>query len=190
MVEEPLIRVCIIQNRCPPRFSGHGMQIQRNLPYPCARGIAPSVLTKRVDRPCPPSPLEAGVRVHREIPTGDDRVSTLRRVIALRRYFRRHRGDYDVVHAVTDAWELLLNYPLLRKLGLPVVREMVLLGSDDPLTISRGRFGGFKLRHLVGHVSFWSAPSGVFRAPVVQAGLRREDWTDLSTGQRWLESCG
>lgn len=171
MAEEPSIRVCIIQRRYPPRFSGHGVQIQRNLPQLRAQGIAPSVLAERVDRPCPPSPLEEGVRIHRELPSGEDYVSKLRRVVALRRHFRRHRGEYDVVHTVTDAWEILLNLPFLRKLGLPVVREMVLLGSDDPLTLLQGRFGRFKLRHLLNHVSFWSALSGVFRASVAEAGV-------------------
>ncbi|UCE86578.1 MAG: glycosyltransferase family 4 protein [Deltaproteobacteria bacterium] len=164
------IRVCIAVNGYPPRFAGHGIQIQRNLPALRARGIVPTILTERVDGE-PEPPRADGAAVRRDLSPGFGWRGTLARILQFRRHFRAHRDDYDLVHAAMVGWEFLLNLPYLRKLGLPVVYEMVSLGADDPVALSQMRLGDFKLRRVQRNVDFWIGLTGVFRARVAAAGI-------------------
>lgn len=141
------VRVCLLIGRYRPDFSGHGIHVERLIPHLRRAGVEPRVLTR--------APAE-GVAwagedaepVARILPPGPSAGARLRRVVRLRRALPRIAGQADVLHSSVPDWEFFLNLPRAKRLGLPVVFEMVLLDADDPLAIRRQRFGAFKLRRL------------------------------------------
>jgi len=52
---------------------------------------------------------------------------------------------YDIIHLVGTSWHVSFSILLAKLLGKRTVVEMVLLGSDDPETIARRRFGRINL---------------------------------------------
>jgi len=178
---EPRLRVCIPIALYPPSFAGHGIQIQRSLPFLAARGIEPTVLTWAV--PGGPDGLlpDPVGRVDRLLTPAPGRFGELRRVLQFRRYFEARRAAFDVIHSAMLGWEFLLNIGRLRRLGMPVLFEMVLLGSDDPMTLSRERFGAFKLRRLK-EAAFFTGISGPFRSEVLAAGIPARRYRLVPTG--------
>ena len=169
MAAERRLRVCIALGPYPPQFTGHGIQIQRTLPYLRARGIDPIVLAYRLS-PGPAAPGEDGDSVHRNLSVGTGIVSTLRRVLQFRRYFARSQRSIDVLQCALLGWEFLLNVPYLKRLGLPVLVEMVLLDGDDPLTISRERLGAIKL-DLLRRVDAWVGIAAAFLPRLQTVGI-------------------
>lgn len=169
---EGRLRPCILVGRYPPDFAGHGIQLQRLLPHLRAAGVDPTVVAYR---PPDDSPFEVkdAAPVHRTLARGDDWRARMRRVVQLRRHLRRHASAYDLVHSARLGWELWLNLPYCKRLGLPVVFEMVLIGGDDPLTVRGYPLGGLKL-WLMRHVDAWVGISDAFRSRVVQAGVPEE----------------
>ncbi len=165
----PPVRVCLLVGRYPPDFSGHGIQMQRTLPWLEREGVVPTVVT-RMPAEGVAWPADEEAAVHRILPPGPGLALRIRRVAALRAHFRRHARDYDVVHAAFPDWELYLNLPLMKRLGLPVLYEMVLLGSDDPVSIGRQRLGGLKRRLLRG-VDAWVGITDAFGPRVAEAGI-------------------
>jgi glycosyltransferase involved in cell wall biosynthesis len=181
MPDAARLRVCIPIPLYPPGFAGHGIQIQRSLPYLAARGIEPTVLTCALpggDQGLPPDPVGRVDRVLTPVP---GRVGDLRRILQFRRYFEDRHGDFDVIHSAMIGWEFLLNVRRLRGLGLPVLIEMVLLGSDDPVTVSRERFGSFKLGRLR-EADFFTGISGPFLTQVLAAGIPASRYRLVPTG--------
>ena len=172
MGSEGRLRVCMAIPSYPPSFAGHGIQLQRNLPYLEARGVDPTVLTGRTVAPMPPARDED--RVRRVLPVREGLLGGLQGLVAFRRFFQRHARDYDVVHAVGLGPEFFLNLPALKRAGLPVVFEMVLLGSDDPTTIGRYRLGKLQVGLARRHVDLWSALSGAFLPSLEAAGIPRD----------------
>jgi glycosyltransferase involved in cell wall biosynthesis len=178
---EPALRVCVPIAQYPPLFSGHGIQTRRTLPYLAARGIEVTILTSRLPRRGVTPPADEPGTVDRILAPGTDIVSTLRRAVQLRRYFSRHRGRFDLVHCSLLEWEFLVNTPFLASLGLPILVEMVLLGADDPLTVSRERFGSLKMG-LLKHVDVWVGISRTFLPRLQQAGIAAERFRLVHTG--------
>jgi glycosyltransferase involved in cell wall biosynthesis len=174
------LRVCILLERYPPEFSGHGIQTHRLLPYLEAEGIDPVVVCCRPPPGLPPWPDPAPV--HRVLaPDRSGALGTLQRWHRIRRFLAREHARLDVVHAALQGWELFANTALMERLGLPLVFEMVLLGSDDPVTISRYRFGRRKLATLSG-VRAWLGISEAFRDSVRRAGLEETRFRCIHTG--------
>ncbi len=56
-----------------------------------------------------------------------------------------NRRRYDIIHLVGTSWHVFFSILLAKLLGKKTVVEMVLLGSDDPETIARRRFGRLNL---------------------------------------------
>ncbi len=175
------VRVCILAGRYAPEFTGHGIQIHRSLPHLLAEGIAPTVIAFE---PPPELAWSAGddpAPVHRILDRGEGPLSTLRRLISLRRHLRRHHGEYDVVHSINQGLEFTLNLPYLDRVGLPALFEMVLLGSDDPVSISRYAFGATKLR-LMRRLAAWTGITNAFRPSIREAGVPEERFHCVHTG--------
>jgi glycosyltransferase involved in cell wall biosynthesis len=181
MPHDQRLRVCFLLSNYPPAFAGHGIQIQRSLPYLAARGVDATVLTWAVpgrDQRLPADPVG---RVDRLLASEPGRIGDLRRVFQMRRYFERRRGAFDLVHSSVVGWEFLLNVGRMRRMGMPVLVEMVLLGSDDPVSISRERFGSFKMSRLR-DVDYWIGISGPFRSQVLAAGIPDCRYSLVPTG--------
>jgi D-inositol-3-phosphate glycosyltransferase len=173
MAADGAIRVCMNIARYPPAFGGTGTRWQRQLPELAARGVEPTILTRRLgDERLPPAPEDA-FPVHRELRAGEGVATTFARALEMRRYFAAHARSYDLLHTVIGGWELLLELGHLRRLGLPVVAEMVLLGSDDPESVSHQRFGRLKLRILRG-IDAWIGLTREFLPAVLAAGIPEE----------------
>lgn len=163
------IRVCLVPSRYPPDFSGHGIQLQRTLPHYAAEGVEISVLTLEPAEGVS-WPTDDTVPVHRILPLGGSLSARLARIRKLRRHFREHAGRYDLVHGALSDWEFYLAMPLFRRLGLPVIFEMILLGSDDPISLRRRRLGWLTLR-LLRDADAWVGISEPFRERLIAADL-------------------
>jgi glycosyltransferase involved in cell wall biosynthesis len=180
MPERPL-RVCLPIAKYPPQFSGMGIQIRRSLPYLRARGIEVTILTNRLPRSAEAPPDDGAQRVDRILSPGRNPLAILRRVAQFRRYFAQRKGWFDILHCNMLAWEFMLNTSYLQTLGLPTIVEMVLLGGDDPFTVSEERFGAFKMG-LLRHVDLWIGISQTFLPPLLRAGLSADMFRLVYTG--------
>jgi glycosyltransferase involved in cell wall biosynthesis len=154
----------------PPIFTGQGIQLQRSLPYLRARGIETTILTCRPPRPSGGPPLDDAGTVDRVLAPGRHHLSAFWRAVQLRRYFARRSGFFDIVFCNMIGWEFLLNVRYLKSLGLLVILEMALLGGDDPISVSKERFGSFKLK-LLRSVDAWVGVSGAFLPRLREAGI-------------------
>ena len=87
----------------PPAFGGAGIQYQACLPAFAARNLALTILTRRLPRGI--RDIEHSIPVHRELTSGGQgKPEQIKRIFEMRRYFRKHSADYDVLHTqTTDA---------------------------------------------------------------------------------------
>jgi len=181
MVPDHTLKICVPIAQYPPLFSGHGIQFRRSLPYLRARGIEVTILTNRLPASFgTPSDDGPGI-VDRVLAPGPGKLSELRRAAQFRRYFARRRGWFDILHCDLLGWEFLLNAHYLKTLGLPIIVEMLMLGADDPLTISKERFGAFKMS-LLKDVDLWVGISRTFLPRLTDAGIPAEMFRLIYTG--------
>lgn len=173
------IRACIAILHYPPEFGGHGVQIQRSLPYLEREGIDATILTQRLEGPA--GATTGDPRVARVLSRHRSRLDVVRRVLEMRRFLRHNRARIDVFHSVLQGWELLGNLGYARRLGLPTVYEMIILDGDDPAAIGRSRAGGLKLR-LMKDVDAWLGLSEVFRSRVRVAGIPEDRFLAVPGG--------
>jgi glycosyltransferase involved in cell wall biosynthesis len=178
-LDEPL-RACLTILHYPPVFGGTGIRWQRNLPYFAANGVLPMVVTVR-----PPeelgAPPEEPWPVHRVLNLDRNRLGGLRRSWEFRRFVRRTAGSIDVVHGCAGEMHLYGNLPLLRRLGIPVVLEMVQLGADDPLAISGRKLGRLRLR-LLRQADAWISTTRQFAKRLAAVGIPAERFHVVSCG--------
>lgn len=170
----------MLLGRYPPDFSGHGTQTWRTLPHLERLGVEPTVVTRET-APGVQWPFDGADAVQRILPVGRDPLSRARSAVALHAHLRRQHGRYDVLHSALPDWEFFLNLPYLGRVGLPVLFEMILLGSDDPVSLRSGRLGALKNR-LLGHVDLWVGIANAFRSPVREAGIPEERFRRIYTG--------
>lgn len=168
-VRRPL-RVAYLTSYFPPDFGGYGITLASMLPHLMAAGVEPTVIAFSGRGPGSSDRSGDPPYVHRILSPGPGRLADLRRIFEVGAFFRARRDAFDIVHASALGYELYFLMPFLHRLGIPVVIEMVLHGSDDALTLSREIFGRWKLRSLRGTAE-WIGLSGVFRDPHVAAGL-------------------
>ncbi len=166
---KPRIRVCLVIGLYPPDFTGWGIQIELLRPHLARVGVDVEVVTRRPLADVSREWRDAGP-VHRLLPS--DHRHGLRTPFAARALHRHVRdGGYDIFHNTMKGWELHLSLPGIARLGLPVVHEMVLYGSDDPVSNGRERLGGLKLAGLRRSVDAWVGIAEVFRASMARAGV-------------------
>lgn len=171
MTAAPPLRVCLAIFGFPPRFAGHGIQMQRTLPLLAREGVDTTILTL----PAPGAPVRESIpggRVERLLPEGAGHLDTLRRAWAARRYWADAGERFDVCHIAT-AWDFAVNIGYLQRRGVAVVGESVLVGEDDPSTIAARRGGARRLRWLAG-LDAWLTISRTFAPHFEAAGLPRE----------------
>ena len=167
------LRVAYLTPYFPPDFGGYGITLSTMLPHLVARGVDPTIVafagrgSVRADRSSDPPHL------HRIMTPRPGRLGDVQRILELRRYFKEHGESFDLLHTAVMGWELFLLMPFIRRLGIPVVIEMVLYGSDDAMSLRGEIFGRTKLRSLR-DADAWIGLSDVFRAPHVEAGLPPE----------------
>ncbi len=171
-MSDPL-RIALLLGRFPPHFGGHGIQMQRLLPHLLEAGLEPEVICIQPPPDAGPIP-ESPVPVHRIMaPETEGRVGEIKRVLQLRRFLLREHGRFDVLHSALLGWQMYVNAPLLSRLGLPWLLEMILIGSDDPMAIQSYPFGKAKLDRLRG-AGAWVGLTSAFRESVVAAGIPAE----------------
>lgn len=175
------MRVCVLIGRYAPEFGGHSLQMQRILPYFDAHGVELTILTQTLPESMQEPELPESNRIFRIFSREDGIRARIATALAFRRHFRERPGHYDVVHAELSRWDFYLNLGFLKKLGLPVLCEMVNLGGDDPLTLSRSRLGRVKLA-LLRKVDLWTGISSPFLAAVTAVGLPAERFHVVPTG--------
>jgi glycosyltransferase involved in cell wall biosynthesis len=172
--------VCILLNRYPPDFTGHGIQIERLLPHLARQEVEARVVTRRPVAGVTWEARDDG-SVLRILPAPDEGLSRLRGTLLLRAHLRRHRRDYDVVHGAFADWEFYLNVAFMKRLGLPVLHEMVLVGADDPVAIRAERLGSWKLR-LLRRVDCWVGISSAFLPRIAAVGIPEDRFQRIYTG--------
>lgn len=150
-----------------PRFSGHALHLRRRLPRLRSHGIEPWVLTRwypglsRLE-------LVDGVRVVRAGRRGGSQIAHALREAALVAAMVRYRGAYDV--AVLGSVHLagILGGAAIERLARrPVVRELSLVGSDDPATVRAASRG---LAALYGQASAFVPASPALESTCMKAG--------------------
>jgi glycosyltransferase involved in cell wall biosynthesis len=171
----------MVIQRLRPLFSGQGVQVEALCRVLAARGVEVTILTAGQGH----NALERihGYQVQRlrcDVPLLSSRLrpgrfrSELFGLWTLAWLLRRGRRAGIVhVHALTDALYTAWAYCRLR--GLPIVFEMTLLGTDDPLTIRRGGNRLARLRDAIfrrcdGYVAISPALARAYR----DAGLPEE----------------
>jgi glycosyltransferase involved in cell wall biosynthesis len=141
------------------------------LPHLIAAGVDAEVLAFRPSEDLDWRSEDDGAPVFRELAGEQARFGALRRTLAIRHHLAR--GRYEVVHWALTGWPAILNYAPLRRAGIPLIHEMILLGSDDPLAIRGYRQGDLKLR-LMRDLDAWVGITERFRAAIVGAGIPEE----------------
>jgi len=170
MTRDGRLRVCILQLPWPPQFGGHGTQMERTLPFLEAQGVDPEALVTQCPGLDPAIRASERYPIHRLLASSRSRTAIPRRLLEIRRFFAARRGDFDVCHVAFPRWEFALCIPFLKRLGVAVVLESVLLESDDPLAIRRTRLGQARLR-LLERADAWVAISRAFGPSFQAAGL-------------------
>jgi glycosyltransferase involved in cell wall biosynthesis len=157
----------------PPDFGGYGILLAMMMPRLIERGIEPTVLAYSGRGSTSSARREDPPYVHRLLSHGSTRLDDLRRIFEVRSFLRARAPSFDLIHSTVMGWEQFLTMPLLRRLGIPLVLEMVLFGSDDAVTLRREFLGRLKLRSLR-DVAAWIGVSEIFRAPHEAVGLPPE----------------
>ena len=160
------VRVVMLIGRYQPVFAGAAVAAQRLAKEFISRDIAVQVLTRRF----------AGLQAEEAIDgVCVRRLPALQRIRGLRAFFfellvalylLRHHSAFDILHVHSCTWASFLPLGLAHLLGKGTLIKMTLLGSDDPVTISRQRWGflrklGFDLADRV--VSMTDALSESYR---------------------------
>jgi glycosyltransferase involved in cell wall biosynthesis len=180
-VPDPPLRACILISRYAPDFSGQGIQVERMLPFLRDEGIDVEIVTCRAQSGVT-GRAEDPVPVERILISGHERLAQLQRLLRLSVWFRRNVGRFDVLHTIILDWGVYLNLPYLERHGIPVLNEMILLGSDDPLSIARQELGRFKLERLRRHVDLWVGLTASFLPSVREAGIPEDRFRVLMGG--------
>lgn len=175
------INVCIAVSKYPPRFGGHGIQMQRTIPFLNEMGVHSTILTSRCQDQPRLSRGQHGENVARVLTPGRSPIARLLRIRQIRRHFHDDASRYDLFHCANLDWEALLVLPYLKRSGLSLIHEMVLLDGDDPLTVSRERFGRFKLK-LLKHFDAFVGISRTFLPRLQMAGIPEERFRLIHTG--------
>jgi glycosyltransferase involved in cell wall biosynthesis len=175
------VRVCILISRYPPDFTGQGIQVQRMLPWLKQEGIDVEIVTARPQAGVT-GRMDDEVPVQRILVGGRTRPAQLQRLLRLSVWLRRNIRRFDVLHTIILEWGIYLNFPYLARRGIPVLNEMILLGSDDPMAIAGQELGGFKLRRMRRYVDLWVGLTGAFAPSLREAGIPEERFRVLFGG--------
>ena len=169
----------MVIQRLRPLFSGHGVQVETLSKELAGRGLETIILTAGHGKNPPWEDID-GYRVRRlrcDIPLLSKWLRRARfrsEIFGLRAFawFLGHgrRPAVVHVHALTDA--LLTTWLYCRWRRIPIVFEMTLLGTDDPLTVRCGRnlFRGLRYR-VYSRFDGYVAISPALAAAYTQAGL-------------------
>ena len=169
----------MVIQRLRPLFSGHGVQVEALSKELAGRGLETIILTAGHGKNPPWEDID-GYRVRRlrcDIPLLSRLLRRARfrsEIFGLRAFawFLGHgrRPAVVHVHALTDA--LLTTWLYCRWRRIPIVFEMTLLGTDDPLTVRCGRnlFRGLRYR-VYSRFDGYVAISPALAAAYTQAGL-------------------
>jgi glycosyltransferase involved in cell wall biosynthesis len=174
------LRVCLPLTCYPPDFGGWGIQFQQLLPRLRACGIEVRILTRRPAQEMH-SPPPDDSQVLRILPAPGTPNRRLWGTHVLRSHLRQQAPSYDLVHGALADWEFYLNVPWMKRHGLPVLHEMVLLGGDDPAAILAERLGRWKLRLMSG-IDVWVGIAEAFLPRLVQAGIPTERFRCIYPG--------
>lgn len=136
--------VVMVIQRFRPMFSGQGVQVEELCRQLARRGMKPSVVTAVTGSPEDPVERREGVTIHRlrcDLPGLPITRRTTRAwapIFGLRTFLhlwrRRRRIDLIHVHALTDG--LYGAWLFGRLFDVPVIFEMTLLGTDDPVAVA------------------------------------------------------
>lgn len=155
-----------------PSFSGHALQMDRLRQRLRARGLEAEIWVRAQGSGPTPSEWE-GFRVRTFGPAGETRWAELYRLLKVSAALIATDHDYDVfqLSGLGIFTQLLSLVPLLH--GKPVLAQMTLMGSDDPLTLQSGRLSSLK-RALHAHFDRWVSLGGALTAAHRRAGLPPE----------------
>jgi glycosyltransferase involved in cell wall biosynthesis len=145
-------RVCVVTSSLPPAYGGAELAALRYAVHRNGAGgatllVAPAPETGPGSDPLPdfvhpvavPRPAR-GARGTGSRVAAATRFVTVARSLWPRLFSLRH--EFDIVHVFNGAPIFnLMAIPLARVLGKPVVLDLSLMGSDDPLTVQWGRSG-------------------------------------------------
>jgi glycosyltransferase involved in cell wall biosynthesis len=132
----------------PPLYSGAGMQALRLGQTLTEKGIQVSALTARHQADLPGQENVDGVVIRRLPVLRDQRVRHLTFFVAAAWHLLFHHQRYDIVHlhgAYRRAIPIVMSAQLT---NLKTVVKMSMMGTDDPSTTRRWRFGGLLMKAL------------------------------------------
>jgi glycosyltransferase involved in cell wall biosynthesis len=167
--------------RFHPLYGGHILQMRRCLPRLLARGVDVEVVTAALPGRAARDNLD-GVALRRlpaPGPTTSLRMLCFGASVFLHLVATRRR--WDVLHVVGISWHCYASILAARLVGKPVVVEMVMLGDDDPQSISRLRFGALKLA-IWKRASRIASLSSALTAAARSAGIAPERIPEIPVG--------
>jgi glycosyltransferase involved in cell wall biosynthesis len=144
-------RILIVSEKLPPSFGGGGVTAARYAKGLRARGRAVTLLT-RVASPDPvegvriislPKPVRHATKLRRAASAPLRAVGLASTVFRLMRNLRP-----TLVHCVNTGSFSLLCAGVAKLFGASTVLETTLVGSDDPVSVSKSRFGRARLSLL------------------------------------------
>jgi glycosyltransferase involved in cell wall biosynthesis len=149
-------RVAMVIQRLRPYFSGQGVQVEE-LCRELARRNSEVVIVTAVRGQHPPIEEVNGYRVRRirsdipGVPATATRTRFWAPIFALRNfmYLLRHRRSIDVVHVHTFHDALYTSWAFCRLTRRPILFEMTLLGTDDPMAVRQSRNFLHRLRYAI-----------------------------------------
>lgn len=155
-----------------PSFSGHALQMDRLRQRLRARGLDAEIWVRAQASGPTPSEYD-GFRVRTFGPADESRWAELLRLLKVSGALIAAAPEYDVfqLSGLGIFTQLLSLAPLL--LGKPVVAQMTLMGSDDPLTLSTGRLTSLK-RALHARFDRWVSLGGALTGAYQRSGLPSE----------------
>jgi glycosyltransferase involved in cell wall biosynthesis len=141
----PRLRVLVHILEYLPLFSGHGIYLHRLVPSLRAAGVDVTVLTADFGR-LPAAETIDGVPVFRFRYSLHESRSDLKAAARTVAFLARHRSEFDIVHLNGFADTVGLIGSAAHALGMAVVTQLVLIGADDPESVStQNRFGRLRL---------------------------------------------
>jgi len=119
-----------------PDFSGHAEYLRKIFPLMQEHGIQPYVLAEE-SAGAPKNHNVEGIDVIRIKKRDGSPFRALRQSIDMARHIFMHRNFYSLIHinGHVDRYGILVA--LCKVLNIPIIMHMVLLGSDDPISIRK-----------------------------------------------------
>ncbi len=119
-----------------PIFSGHGIYLEKLIPKLLGNGCSIDIIAGDFNR-LPPESVIHGVKIHRIKYSPGEKNWEIKLSFRVIRFLVKNRNYFDVLHlhGHLDIYGLLTL--ACKFLGKKIIMQMVLMGTDDPLSLNK-----------------------------------------------------